>query len=56
MEEHVDEVVFSLMVRGRTGMLSHRSLTDPEKQIFHQLILFIVKNIWTVSTTRHNSN
>lgn len=30
-KERVDEVVFSLIVRGRNGILSQRSLTDPKK-------------------------
>jgi len=32
LKERVDEVVFSLIVRGRNGMLSQRSLTDPENK------------------------
>jgi len=36
LKERVEEVVFSLMVRGRNGILSQRCLTDPEK-------LFIIK-------------
>lgn len=30
MKERVDEVVFSLIVRGRNGILSQRSLTEPK--------------------------
>lgn len=31
LKERVDEVIFSLIVRGLNGILSHRSLTDPKK-------------------------
>lgn len=32
LKERVDEVIFSLIVRGLSGILSHRSLTDPLKE------------------------
>jgi len=40
LKERVDDVVFSLMVRGRNGILSQRCLTDAEKWLLNWIQIF----------------
>jgi len=54
LKERVDEVMFSLIVRGRNGMLSQRCLTDPKNKKLNLFILFAIKLVKPFTRNKPN--